>query len=341
LGVVAAIQSTSVYVDGLATARKAAQSIAEAAQNGAWLAVFPETYIPGNPDFIDRAVPGSAVFEAFERRFLESAVTVPGPEIDVIAEACRKHQMTVAIGVTERPARSGTLYNTLLYVGPDGSILGRHRKVMPTYSERMIWGMGDGTTLRTIETPHGIVGGLICWENFMPMPRMVLYAQGEQLHLAPTLAPGGERWIAAMRHIANEGRMWVVSVGNIMRETDLPRDLAKLGLYKPDEVINPGGSMIVNPKGEIVAGPVYAQETILYADADPAESLLAKRDFDVVGHYGRADLFGLTVRNVQIPLQIDGQVLPAFDDHVWHVGASERAHELKVSADPAADSPQP
>jgi nitrilase len=325
LGVVAAVQSAPVYLDSLATARRATEKIAEAAQQGAWLAVFPETYIPGNPDFIDRAVPLSEVYTVFERRFLESAITVPGPETEVIAEACRKHKLMVAIGVTERPARAGTLYNSLLYFGPEGSILGRHRKIMPTYNERMVWGMGDGTTLRTIETPNGIVGGLICWENYMPMPRMALYAQGEQIHVAPTLAPGNDGWITAMRHIANEGRMWVISVGNFMRESDLPRELAELGLYKRDEVINPGGSMIVSPKGKVVAGPVYAEETILYASADPGESLLAKRMFDVVGHYGRGDLFGLTVRDVEIPLQIDDEFLPEFDDHIWHVAASEPA----------------
>ena len=138
MGIVAAVQAAPVYLDSLSTARKATERIAEAAQHGAWLAVFPETYIPGNPDFIDRAVPDSEAYLAFERRFFESAITVPGPETDIIGEACRTHQMTVAIGVTERPARAGTLYNTLLYFGPDGSILGRHRKIMPTYSERML-----------------------------------------------------------------------------------------------------------------------------------------------------------------------------------------------------------
>ena len=319
MGIVAAVQAAPIYLDSLATARKAAEKIGEAERQGAWLAVFPETFIPGNPDFIDRTMPLSDAYLAFERRFFESAVTVPGPETDIIGEACRQHQMTVAIGVTERPARAGTLYNTLLYVGPDGSILGRHRKIMPTYSERMVWGMGDGTTLRTIETPNGIIGGLICWENYMPIPRMVLYSQGEQIHVAPTLAPGSEGWIAAMRHIANEGRMWVISVGNLMREKDVPRDLIELGLYKPDEVINPGGSMIVAPKGKIVAGPAYGEETILYANADPRESLAAKRMFDVVGHYGRADLFGLTVRGVEIPLQLDGTTEPALGDGVWRV----------------------
>lgn len=338
MGTVAAVQCAPIYLDTRATAQKAAGKIAEAADHGAWLAVFPETYLPGNPDFIDRALADSDAYLAFERRFFESAVTVPGPETDIIGEACRRHGMTVAIGVTERPSRAGTLYNTLLYFGPDGSILGRHRKVMPTYTERLVWGQGDGTTLRTIDTPNGIIGGLICWENYMPMPRMVLYSQGEQIHVAPTLAPGSEGWIAAMRHIANEGRMWVVSVGNLMREPDLPRDLAALGLYKPGEVINAGGSMIVAPKGRIVAGPVYAEETILYANAEPGESLLAKRMFDVVGHYGRGDLFGLTLRGFDIPLQLDGQAHPVLDDRVWKVPPSPVRDDQGVTSKPAFDA---
>jgi nitrilase len=336
LGIVAAIQCAPIYLESLSSARKAAEKIAEAAQQGAWLAVFPETYIPGNPDFIDRALPDTEAYLTFERRFFESAVTVPGRETDIIGDACRRHQMTVAIGVTERPVRAGTLYNTLLYFGPDGSILGRHRKIMPTYNERVVWGMGDGTTLRTIDTPNGIIGGLICWENYMPMARMVLYSQGEQLHVAPTLAPGSENWIGAMRHIANEGRMWVISVGNLMRESDIPRDLTDLGLYTPGAVINPGGSLIVSPKGKIVAGPAYGEETILYASADLRESLAAKRMFDVVGHYGRSDLFGLTVRGVEIPLQVEDTAQRTLGDHVWRVAANGATRNMDVPANTAS-----
>ena len=207
MGIVAAIQTPSVYFDSMACVQRAAERIVEVAEHGAWLAVFPETFIPGDPLYHDYTVPESEPFLSLERRFAEQAITIPGPETECIAAACRANHMTVAIGVTERPARSGTLYNTLLYFGPDGVILGRHRKLMPTFSERMVWGMGDGTTLRTIETPHGVIGGLICWENFMPLARTVLYTQGEQIHVAPTLNPGSERWLAAMRQIANEGRM--------------------------------------------------------------------------------------------------------------------------------------
>jgi nitrilase len=320
MGIVAAVQTPSVYLDAMACAERAAEHIAEAAAHGAWLAVFPETFIPGDPFYHDNAMLDSEPFRLLERRFTEQAITVPGPETERIAAACRTHQMTVAVGITERPARAGTLYNTLLYFGPDGRILGRHRKLMPTYNERMVWGMGDGTTLRTIGTSQAIIGGLICWENYMPLARTVLYAQGEQIHVAPTLNPGNERWLAAMRQIANEGRMWVISVGCLLRENDLPPDVAALGLVEKGAVLNAGGSAIVNPNSEIVAGPAYGVETILYAEAEMAETLYAKRTFDAVGHYGRADLFGLTLRGVDIPLSIDEESpMAQISDHVWRV----------------------
>jgi nitrilase len=293
---------------------------AEAAHHGAWLAVLPETFLPGNPDFIDRTGAETQAFQAFEKRFVERAITIPGSETEIITQACREHQIMVAIGVTERPARAGTLYNTLLCFGSDGTIVGRHRKVMPTYTERLLWGMGDGSTLRTLQTAQGIVGGLICWENFMPLARTALYAQGEQIHLAPTLAHGGERWYSAMCAIANEGRMWVISVGNYMRESHLPRELAAFGLYQPDEIINAGCSLMVNPSGEMIACPACGEETILYAEVDPLEAVRAKRTFDVVGHYGRGDLFHLTLRGVRLPIPIGDSIpLEQMDTQIWHV----------------------
>jgi nitrilase len=324
MGIVAAIQAPSVCFDALASARRAAERIAEAAEAGAWLAVFSESYIPGYPDWVWRVAPRSSSpsaepFATFQRRFLEQAITVPGPETDIIAEACRQHQIMAAIGVTERPARSGTLYNTLLYFGTDGVILGRHRKLVPTFPERLVWGAGDGTTLRTIETSQGILGGLLCWENYMPLARATLYAQGEQIHVVPN-QDDGERWLASMRHIATEGRMWVVSVGILFRETDLPRDLAVLGVYTPGELINPGDSVMIDPLGKVVAGPAHGTETMLLADADPAQALLARRGFDAVGHYGRADVFDLAVEGISIPLQIeDGSPLEQMPDTIWRV----------------------
>jgi nitrilase len=324
MGIVAAIQAPSVYCDAQASARRAAEHLALAAKAGAWLAVFSESFIPGYPEWAWRlpsksSSPSSEPFGVFQRRYLEQAITVPGPETDIISEACRKHHIMAAIGVTERPARSGTLYNTLLYFGADGAIVGRHRKLVPTFAERIVWGAGEGTTLRTIETEHGILGGLICWENYMPLARATLYAQGEQIHVAPN-EDAGERWHASMRHIATEGRMWVVSVGLLLRETDLPRDLAALGVYEPGELIHPGDSVIVDPLGNIVAGPVRGEETMLLADAEPAQALLARRGFDAVGHYGRGDVFGLAVEGVNIPLQIgDCSPMESMPETIWRV----------------------
>ncbi len=324
MGIVAAIQAPSVCYNALGSARRAAEHIAAAAKAGAWLAVFSESYIPGYPDWVWRVAPHSSSpsadpFATFQRRFVEQAITVPGPETDVIARACREHCIMAAIGVTERPARAGTLYNTLLYFGPDGTILGRHRKMVPTFAERLAWGAGDGTTLRTIETERGILGGLICWENYMPMARATLYAQGEQIHVAPN-QDDGDRWLASMRHIATEGRMWVISVGILFRETDLPRDLAALGVYTPGQLVSPGDSVIVDPLGKIVAGPVHGEEAMLLADAEPAQALLARSGFDAVGHYGRGDVFELVVEGINVPLQIgDYSTMHLMPDTIWRV----------------------
>jgi len=343
MGIVAAIQAAPVYGDAMATAQRAAERIAEAADAGAWLAALPESYIPGYPDWIWRVAPrqsspSAEPFNTFQRSFFDQAITVPGPETDVIAQACRAHTIMAAVGVTERPARSGTLYSSLLYFGPDGAILGRHRKLVPTFAERLLWGQGDGTTLRTIATEHGIVGGLICWENLMPLARTALYAQGEQIHVAPT-QDDGERWLASMRHIATEGRMWVVSVGVLLRESDLPRDLAQLGVYEPGKLITPGDSVIVDPFGRVVAGPAHGVETILYAEADPAEALHARRGFDAVGHYGRADLFELRVAGTTIPLEIGDQVaMDGLPDRVWHVTDLRPRKPTRPAA--PMDSPQ-
>ncbi len=324
MGIVAAAQIPSVCYDARVTAERVADAIAEAARNGAWLVVFPESCIPGYPDWAWRMAPRSSSpsvdpFHTFERLFFEQAVTVPGPETDTVAEACRAHQIMAAVGVTERPARSGTLYSTLLYFGPDGRILGRHRKMVPTSAERLVWGAGDGTTLRVIETPQGVVGGLICWENMMPLARVALYAQGVQIYVAPT-QDSGERWQASMRHLATEGRMWVISTGVLLREDDLTPALRALGAYQPGEIASPGDSVIIDPLGAVVAGPAHEVETILYAEAPCTAALVGRRGFDPVGHYGRGDLFALRLNGVDIPLELNtSPQLTALSDHLWRV----------------------
>lgn len=321
MGIVAAAQIATRCYDAAAATRRVMEAIAEAASAGAWLVLFTESCIPGYPDWIWKVAPqGSSPsaepFRTFEREFFANAITVPGPETERIAQACREHRIMAVVGVTERPERSGTLYNTLLYFGADGRVLGRHRKSVPTFAERLVWGMGDGTTIRTIPTPEGVVGGLICWENLMPLARTTLYAQGVQIYLAP-MQDNGERWLATVRHIANEGRAWVISAGVLQRESDLTPALRAAKVYQPDELIAPGDSVIVDPFGNVVAGPAHGVETILYADAPASAALHARRGFDAVGHYGRTDLFTLGLHGVNL-LESPAD-LSTMPDHTWRV----------------------
>jgi nitrilase len=328
--IIAAAQIAAVCYDAEATTRKVVDAIAEAARHRAWLVVFPESCIPGYPEWAWRLAPHASSpsaepFRAFERLFFEQAVSVPGPETELIAAACRAHQIMAVVGVTERPERAGTLYNTLLYFGPDGAILGRHRKMVPTFAERLVWGAGDGTTLRALTTPHGVVGGLICWENYMPLARAALYTQGVQFYVAP-MQDSGDRWHATTRHIATEARAWVISTGTLQREADFVPVLRALGVYVPDELAGPGDSVIVDPLGAIVAGPAHGEETLLYAEAPASAALLARRGFDAVGHYGRGDVFALQVHGVALPLELNtSPSLEALGDHIWRVPGQESA----------------
>ena len=208
------------------------------------------------------------------------------------------------VGIHERDGRysRGTLYNAAVLVGPDGAILNRHRKLMPTNPERMLWGQGDGTGLRVVDTPAGRVGGLICWENYMPLARFALYAQGLDFYVAPTW-DAGSGWVSTMRHIALEGRCWVLGNGTAMRGRDVPDDFPSRELLFPDQDdwFNPGDSVIVGPDGRIVAGPLRDEHGILYADCDPAAAAAGRRTLDVAGHYGRPDIFRLEVRSEPRP----------------------------------------
>lgn len=291
---VVAAQIAGSYLDGVASAERAAQALAQAADLGAWLVVFPESFLPGQPAFTDVALPSSPGFKRSWELFQAAAVAIDGPEVRIVADACAAHQVYAALGITERVARSGTLYSTLVYLAPDGTVAGVHRKLVPTDTERLVWGMGDGTSLRALDTPHGVLGGLICWENHMPLARMALYLEGVQIHVAPTLVPGTEMWLTALRAMAYEGRMWVVSVGGLLRRSDLPAEIRELDIF-PEEVINPGGSCIIDPSGRVVAGPAHAEEVLLHVEADPLVALRRKRTFDVAGHYSRPDVFTLHV----------------------------------------------
>ena len=306
---VAVVQVPSVVLDRAATLDRAVAKVEEAASAGARLVAFSEAFVPGYPDWIWRLRPRADFARTAEiwSRFLQETVDLEADDLAPLRAAASRHGVTVAVGINERDGSfsRATVYNSFVVVGPTGDVLVRHRKLVATNAERMVWGAGDGVGLEAVDTPAGRVGGLICWENLMPLARFALYASGVQLYVAPTWA-GGDLWDASMRHIATEGRCWVLSCNSVMRASDIPDDLpGKADLYPdPDEWINPGGSTIVSPSGEVVAGPLTGAEGILYADADPGLADIAHRTFDVAGHYGRPDVFRLTVdRSPRRPIE--------------------------------------
>jgi nitrilase len=229
-------------------------------------------------------------------RLLAEAVTVPSPATDRLGEAAQAASAWVAIGIHELDRASRTIYNSLLYLDPDGRIAGCHRKLMPTGPERMVWGTGDGSTLTVLDTPFGRLGGLLCWENYMPLARAAMYAQGVDVYLAPTWDPL-DSWVATLRHIAKEGRVFVVATNCCLRAGDIPADFPDRDLlYAPDEDrIASGNTTIVGPYGDIIAGPLIGSEGILYAELDAAVAQQSRRQFDPVGHYARPDVFRLVV----------------------------------------------
>ena len=293
---VAVVQAAPVLFDREATVEKAVRLTQEAAAAGAQLVLFPEAFIPAYPrGFSFGMAVGSRTSEGRRlwQRYAENAVEVPGPATAKLGEAAAAAGVHLAIGVTERDRRysGGTLYCTLLYFGPDGRLLGTHRKLQPTAAERLIWGQGDGSTLTVLDTPLGRVGGLICWENYMPLARMALYGQGVQLYLAPT-ADARDTWQATLRHIACEGRCFVLGCNQFVRRDMHPADLPGAEeLARQPEVMCRGGSVIVPPLGEVIAGPLYDPVGMLVADLDLVEILRSKVDFDAVGHYARPDVF--------------------------------------------------
>jgi nitrilase len=273
---------------------KVAGLAGEASARGARLALFPEAFLPGYPRGIsfgtvvgDRTPEGRDHF----RRYWDASVDVPGPAVDRLAEIAAENALHIVIGVVERDG--GTLYCTALFFSPDG-YLGKHRKLMPTAAERLVWGFGDGSTLPVFETPLGRIGAVICWENYMPLLRMAMYAKGSQIWCAPT-ADNRETWLSTMRHVAMEGRCYVLSCNQFTRRGDFPADIPNTLADAPDDIVASGGSCIIGPLGEVLAGPARKGEEILYADIDLDEIARGKYDFDVVGHYARPDVFTLLV----------------------------------------------
>lgn len=291
----AVIQAAPVAFDRHRTLEKLRDLVADVGRRGAKLAVFPEAFISGYPrglDFGSRVGMRSAEGREEFRRYYDSAIDVPGPDVDAIAQAAGDHALHLVVGVIERDG--GTLYCTALFFGPQGAYLGKHRKVMPTAMERLIWGFGDGSTLPVFDTEIGKLGAVICWENYMPLLRTAMYAKGIQIYCAPT-ADGRKTWISTMQHVALEGRCFVLSCNQFARRSDFPKDYRTDLGDDPATVICQGGSCIVGPLGEILAGPDYEGETILTADIDLGAIARGKFDFDVVGHYARPDIFQLRV----------------------------------------------
>jgi len=296
---VALVQLPPVLLDRGATLARAAEAVERAAREGAALVVFPEAYVPGYPDWIWRARPGDfPLASALHERLLANAVDLRADDLGPLREAARAGGVTVACGITERDgeASRATLYNTVVIVGADGAILNRHRKLVPTNAERMVWGPGDAVGLRVVETPAGRLGALICWENYMPLARFALYAQGIEIYLAPTWDEG-DGWLASMRHIAREARAWVVSGSTCIQARDIPADFPARAQLYPDEDqwINAGDAVVVDPTGAVTLGPAHRERAILYADCDPARVAVARRALDVAGHYGRPDIFRLEI----------------------------------------------
>ncbi|WP_280155390.1 carbon-nitrogen hydrolase family protein [Piscinibacter sp. XHJ-5] len=303
--VVAAVQASYVLLDRDACVDKAVALIGQAAREGARIVVLPEAFIPGTPIWIDTR----PIWDGDARWYsllVQQAVVVPGPVTAALGAAARDADAYVVIGVHEREAHGSTLYNTTLYFGPDGALLAKHRKLVPTGSERTVWGMGDGSTLPVVDTPFGRLSGLTCWENYMPLARFWLYAQGVDIWAAPTLATG-DAWVATMQHVAREGRCFVVGVNPCLRAEQIPTNLTGRNDIWPGfqsaagAWVEVGNSVIVGPDGKILAGPLREQEAILTAEVDLDQVRAARRQFDAAGHYHRPDIFRLSVDTAARP----------------------------------------
>jgi len=297
----AVVQDSPIVFNREATLEKVHYLVSQGARQGAQLVVIPEAFVSAYPTGLDfgarlglRTAKGRDDF----RRYYESAVDVPGPACETLGKTARESNVLLVIGVIER--EGGTLYCTVLFFSPDGRLMGKHRKLMPTAMERLVWGFGDGSTMPVFDTPLGKIGAVICWENYMPMLRMHMYAQGVQLYCAPT-ADHRDTWLPSMRHIALEGRCFVLSCCQYLTRGDCPEDYEAIQGNDPTTVLMRGGSCIIGPLGQILAGPNFEGPCILTAELDLNEIPRGKYDFDVVGHYARPDIFRLCVNTKPTP----------------------------------------
>lgn len=304
---VAVVQAAPVVFDCAATIARVQELATQAANGGAGLVLFPEAFVSGYPRGIsfgtvigDRTPEGRDHF----RRYWESSIDIPGPALEQLIDIAAGLGIHMVIGVIERDG--GTLYCTAVFLSP-GGYLGKHRKVMPTAAERLVWGFGDASTLPVFNTPYGRLGAVICWENYMPLLRMAMYSQGIQIYCIPT-ADGRETWLSTVRHIALEGRCFVLSANQFAKLSDFPPDIKNELASMPDDIVCFGGSCIVGPMGNVLAGPDFNGETILFADLDLADVARAKYDFDVTGNYSRPDLFRLEIDDhPQMPVVSTGR----------------------------------
>jgi nitrilase len=328
----AVAQPAPVFLDREATVERACQLIAEAGRKGARLIAFPESYIPTYPDWV-WAVPAGeeGLLSPLYAEFLANSVEIPGPSTARLAQAAKRAKIHLVMGVSERnvEASGGSLYNTLVYINDQGELLGKHRKLVPTGGERLVWAQGDGSTLDTYDTPLGRLGGLICWENYMPLARYALYAWGVQIYVAATW-DRSEPWLSTVRHIAKEGRVYVLSSCMALRKSDIPDRYEFKKRFYPgaEDWINAGDSAIAGPDGELIAGPLHESEGILYAELDPARMTGPRWMLDVAGHYARPDVFQLTVHREKRPMLSATQGLPETGNH--SESASTPAGKLSI-----------
>ena len=306
---IAVVQKSPIFMDKEKTITLTVDSVREAASSGAKLVIFTEAFIAGYPAWIWRLRPGGdwALCEEIHALLLDSAVDLESEDLRPLLDIAAKLNVTIVCGMNEIDGSlsQATLYNTVVVIDTNGCIINRHRKLMPTNPERMVWGFGDGSGLKVVDTPAGRIGALICWENYMPLARFSLYSQGIEIYIAPTY-DSGDDWLESLRHIAREGRSWVIGSGNLLRASDIPEDFPQRSSLYPDadEWVNSGGSVIIEPGGKIIAGPLHQTEGILFYDLDLNLVRTAKRTLDVVGHYARPDIFKLHVNTTaQSPIE--------------------------------------
>jgi nitrilase len=296
----AVVQQPPALLDKAGSVERLVKHAREAAIQGANIVVFPEAFIPGYPSWIWRLRPGGdmSLSDQLHASLLANAVSLQSTDLDPILTAAKEHRVHIVFGMTERDGEfsRGTIYNSVAVIGPEGTVLNRHRKLMPTNPERMVWGMGDASGLKVIGTPVGRIATLICWESYMPLARYALYADGVEIYINPTYDTG-ERCIATMQHIAREGGCWVVSSGVALHARDIPATLPGKAVLFPnaDEWVNAGDSVVVAPGGKVVAGPLRNEYGMVYADIELERVGIARRSLDAAGHYARPDIFHLSV----------------------------------------------